>query len=461
MRLHFPSYSPDGQHLLGESGDGWIVLDGTRIGQGYGPPCWVDATRFIYSTDAGVFIRDINGPVTPVHPKPLIELAACPTAWAGRDPQRNVLVVSGREIPNAGQPAIAPDGHLEYREGDLRIEPSLCRQAAAWGDGVGGIHGYWRGDGTLNDYTVAAPEYRPRCVDTPAGPWLLTMTHTALRLRPFGQADGFVKELGDNQNLNAHVVCVGRTLKVVCQAGDGTLQFWEQSIDAPRAAIRVPIPAPVDNPPPPTPQEPPVSAPDLSAFYDYAERRWHELHATQRVSEQVDLFFQIVWEWWQSYPNVGLLRQAPGRTNHKGMSEDYLAVKHEGVVWSGDVVSGINTPNAAIWRTTLTREERQDAWAEPPVPESGTPAPNPGTPPPADDRELRELREEVRILREHVDILRELHAESSLVAIAESVFNEKAKSLNSEIANLKKRQYTVRVGRSWGHTHEASVEPVK
>lgn len=92
------------------------------------------------------------------------------------------------------------------------------------------------------DLTVAPPEYRPRVFDTPEGPWLLTMTHTALRLRPFGASDGFTLETGDNANLNSHLVCVGRTLHVVYQDAHGTLGRWTQSLDAPRSPFVVPTP---------------------------------------------------------------------------------------------------------------------------------------------------------------------------------------------------------------------------
>lgn len=154
MVTFFPSLSPDGQHVLGESGTGWIVLDGQPLVRGYGPPVWADNARILFASDdpRGTYLVELaTNAVARVHPEPLIELAACPTLWAGRDPQRNVLVVSDvhdmgnvHEIVNAGQPAIAANGRYIYRTGDDKIEPSICETAAAWGDGRGRILGEWR-----------------------------------------------------------------------------------------------------------------------------------------------------------------------------------------------------------------------------------------------------------------------------------------------------------------------------
>src|SRR5688500_15666114 len=117
---HFPIWNPSGMHLLGEDGAGGVLVDDHVIARGYGPPVWFDDKPLFASDDpaSGTFIYDATAgtdrhghPVAilrQVHPRPLIELAAGGGLWAGRDPSRNVLVVSdGREIPNAGQPAIA------------------------------------------------------------------------------------------------------------------------------------------------------------------------------------------------------------------------------------------------------------------------------------------------------------------------------------------------------------------
>lgn len=250
----FPRWSPDGRKVLGESGDGWITVNGARVTLGFGPPVWLDNERFLYSNDTGTW----TGGLHRAHDRPLVELAAGGGLWAGRDPQRNMLVISdGREIPNAGQPAFNSFGELIWREGDHRIEPTISADAAAWGDGAGRILGGLH-DGVDGDLTVAGPEYRPRLVDTPEGPWLLTMTHTELRLRPFGADRGFRITPGENQNLHADVVCVGRILQVIYQNSAGQTATWLRSIDDPKLPFAVPNPGTtVPNPgtPPMTEQE--------------------------------------------------------------------------------------------------------------------------------------------------------------------------------------------------------------
>ena len=139
----FPQLSPNGVHILAESGDGWVTVGGSKVVQGFAA-CWVDDERFLYSNDSGVWLYSlrVRDTLSRAHPKPLMETAACPTLWAGRDPSENLRVVSdGRRIPNAGQPAISTSGKLIYRTGDDKVEPSICETASAWGDGGGRIYG--------------------------------------------------------------------------------------------------------------------------------------------------------------------------------------------------------------------------------------------------------------------------------------------------------------------------------
>lgn len=454
MILFFPSLSPDGQHLLGESGTGYVVLDGQKLFVGFGPPVWRDQHSFIFSDELnpGVYLVGLAGErLAKLHDRPLIELAACPTKWAGRDPSRNVLVVSdGHEIVNAGQPSISPNGVLTFRTGDDKIEPSVCNTAEAWGEGAGLIFARSSDHpGTVNA-TVAGPEYRARLVDTPDGPWLLTMTHTALRLRPLKARDGFVRETGNNGNLNSHVVCVGRTLHVVYQDSSGKVGRWEQSIDAPREPfVDAPPPPPIDPPPPA------MSTPNrLDVVRDEFSKQPPAPNSTESCGEFTR---RVARRLHAEDANWGMLTKNPGEGQYQGFAVDALIYKPTQQVI--DILAGAEGPNPQpAWQEVPKRDSNH--WAVPPAGDDGDPGDeNPPPPPPPDGSELRELREEVRALREALRMVddRDEFAIQRLVQLVDRN-TEALRVLALETRKLQDRKYKVTLSRDWGHSHRGTVE---
>lgn len=424
---HFPQSNRAGTFLLGESGGreeegkNWILVNDHEIALGYGPPTWSDDSRFLFSRRTGTFVYDLitGSDQERVHPTPLIELAACPALWAGRDPQRNVLIVSdGRVIPNAGQPWIASDGSLVYRTGDDMIEPTCGGGNRAWGDGRA-VH-VMDSAGRGRSYVG---EFRPRLVSTPDGWALLTMTHTALRLRRnlFDDHLGWAREFGDNKNLNASVVCIGLELRVVCQDGAGNLQFWNQHMDARRERFDVPPP-----PPPPPPKEPLVE-PNYRAEIDALARQYHEL-ITRNTTSSIGLFVEIAaWTLAQKDPRVGHVGKPPnGGTQWNGHAVNCIAVQlsptlHRVVqiVWLAEAgnhdapPADRGKPGQPTWDPKSFESNRADNPWRPAFQPSGivTVPDNPPPPPPptnqpdftailrrldAQDAEIAKLRAELR-----------------------------------------------------------------
>lgn len=444
MITWFPSLSPDGQRVLGESGTGWVVLDGQPLVRGYGPPVWIDGTAYLYASDdpRGTFKRSLDAAFgVRVHPEPLIELAACPTLWAGRDPHRNVLVLSdGREIPNAGQPAISAEGHLIYRTGDDRIEPSISREVMAWGDGAGHIIGRFRFSNNV-DLTVAGPEYRPRCVDTPDGPWLLTMTHTALRLRPFGASDGFVLETSDNGNLNSHVVCVGRELRVVYQDARGHVGRWHQPIDAPRQPFAVPTPGT----PVPIPGTPgtPMPTPNHIAVVQAVRASYPTPLGTQHAAFLLELASRLP-------DGAGLLRKSGGTV--VTLPDDTTVAQDIICYPDGRIFDVLSDGEGAAMPT----------WAE----ANGSPvdpsryyrvsAAQPA--PPADNPPVPDHSDELKLLWAAVS---ELRRQNDRIYSRISNLETLTYALRQHIEQLEARTYRVVISRTWGHSHSGTVEVVE
>lgn len=264
-----PKFTPDGSRIVSGAGVLTVTDAVTNVSRdvmlnGWEPdPC--DNDTAIYNGQQGG-LRLLNlrtGADTQLDPRELIELACTRTPqrlfWAARDVQQNAVVSSvGHVIPNAGQPTISDGGFFGFRTGDDRIEPFACDLGLVWHNLRGQVFGFFIDHQVERHFTVPGrQEYRPVCIATPEGMWILAMTPTGFLLHPAGGTDGYQLETGDNRNLNAHAVWVNGEIRAVFNDSQGALLRWTVRLSDPRIDLRVTPPPPAPGPPPPpdtTPQ---------------------------------------------------------------------------------------------------------------------------------------------------------------------------------------------------------------
>lgn len=265
-----PKFTPDGKLIVSGAAVLTVTDAVTNVSRdvmlnGWEPdPC--DHETVLYNgAQNGLRLLNLRtGEDQQLDPRELIELACTRTPqrlfWAARDVQQNAVVSSvGHVIPNAGQPTISDGGFFGFRTGDDRIEPFACDQGLVWHDLRGQVFGFFLDHQVERHFTVPGrQEYRPVCIATPAGMWILAMTPTGFLLHPAGGTDGYPLETGDNRNLNAHAVWVNGEIRAVFNDNQGALLRWTVRLSDPRVDLRgtpsPPAPAPGPPPPPPPPQ---------------------------------------------------------------------------------------------------------------------------------------------------------------------------------------------------------------
>lgn len=422
------------------SGNGWnpkFTSDGTRIVSGAGvltvtdavtnvshdvmlngwepDPC--DTETVIYNgSQNGLRLLNLRtGADEQLDPRELIELACARTPqrlfWAARDVAANAIVSNaGHVIPNAGQPTIADNGFFGFRTGDDHIEPFACDQGLVWHDLRGTVSGFVLDNQTVRNFTVPGrQEYRPVCIATPAGMWLLTMTPTGLLLHQAGGTEGYELETGDNRNLNAHAVLVGDEVRVAFNNSRGTLLRWNQSLRAPRKSLIVtgPRPPPIDPPPPPPPQR--LTVPDrrqeTTSFLSPRLTQLDSLDATRAHSfEQLNALCQALA---RTDRRWGLLEKTSGARVKDRASDVLVYQVSDTEAQVVDVIAdaeGVKGTPRPTWIVKDIRPIRQ--WKAPfPL----TDAPPPPPPPPNCDA----------CQAENVRLQAELHALRSLLTEVE------------------------------------------
>lgn len=236
-----------------------------------------------------------TGVVTRLHDSEMNELAANAEIWAGVRAGRTYFFPSGLIVENAGQPYLTRRGRWIVNDG-TRFEPSICDigdsglVAEAWGDGGGRIYGRV-GNSLVTEWTVAGPEAHARVFDTPDGPYLCCGAgpgYPELRVRKAGEnvTRGWRNRLGENRTQHPDVVCLGRTIKVVCHDDAGREIPWSVTLDDEMVSFESTQPEPQPEPEPepqpepePEPQPEPEPAPMETTpnFEAYVRRRWDEL----------------------------------------------------------------------------------------------------------------------------------------------------------------------------------------
>lgn len=455
----FPRLSPNGQHVA--SGAGSLTVDGVDVGVRGWAPEWVSNTAFIYNAaQDGLRLFEIGRTATrALDPREFSETAGATTAtgllWAGRDPSTNTLQISdGRAVLNAGQPSLAEDGFLIFRVADDKIEPTACVQAAAWGDGRGQIFGFRRSDPAHTPANVTIPgrkHFRPVCIDTPTGPWLLTMTHTELLLHEFGGERGYLKVTGNDGNLHSHAVFRDDEFRVVFNDARGGLHRWTVKASDPRINLRGVVLPP---PPPPPPQRKP-EVPNRKSVVADVIKAHPEINSCDENSLDTGRALLIDWAAQrlnQSDPpatpiklrgrdwSIRWGRKSRGEPSKDGKADrpntDALTfLRADGRFEICDAISG-GKPCGATWDCGKVLEQGENGyWAPPQLgPESNTPPP----PPPPDCKAVSELlaivRQDLTACRDETDHLRRLKA--NLDAQLQSVTRALAEA-NAEIVRLK------------------------
>lgn len=346
----YPRFTPDAQHIV--SGDGDLSVDGESIGVIGWQPVPITEDSFVFNGGPGVGVRiyTIGSRIlSTVDPRELIELAGGGGRWAGRHAPSNTLIVSdGREIVGAGQPCLAADGALIYRQGDDKIEPSICLTAEAWGDGRGHLYGRWRGGPTV-DVTVGPHEARAVLLDTPEGPWVLCMAGISMHLRPLFGKTGYrppANLTGNNRNLHAHAVCIGREIRCVWQDDRGNQIRWDVSLDAPRKSLTQPTPEPDVITPDPEPE--PMAYEPIPSHLDVVLEVWNRCTPQQREAHAF-VAEAVAWELRQR----GLDFYVNQKRGVQGDSEDAISTPHEHGAggWAViDIIAGFGGDNPQpVW----------------------------------------------------------------------------------------------------------------
>jgi hypothetical protein len=403
------SFTKDGLHLLSTDGNGMLHVnakpwtEGQVHMRGFEPRA-LDNRLFISKTEQGVRMHDLLTRTSHIAwPVELNELAAGGGDWAGRDSQRNVLVVVQGdgiigEIPNAGQPHIGLDGSLTYRTGDDRVEPFITATAVAWGNGRGRIIARNRLTGEERDVTVGPAEYRPFLLDINGVPHTLVMAGTGLRLRELFGTKGWpvpAQFVGDNRNIGAWAVWDGADkVEAAWHSTTGELILYDFSLAMePVTLIDVAPPPPPIVIPPVTPEpEPQLMVPDRSAEAEaFLLPRLRRIDGDEPATSAITFAAvnDLCREFRKTDTNWYLLDKSPGQNNVRLRGVDVLlyqiTLSSAQVV---DLVSDAEGHDGVPRATWALKDIRPIEQAHPPfedvVQSPPTPPPTvPQEPPPA------------------------------------------------------------------------------
>jgi hypothetical protein len=238
---NFPIFSPDGLHLA--SGSGTLsIFDVTpatgaithqRLLPGYYPN-WLTTTRFVFSNGGNGStgrLRVSDAPYAAAAdllstPLPMSQLGAgggvfVSTLLAAGGPQTTVGTAAGITTTLSGRkdPAVdtngryilnATNGDAVYVSGIGRVSneigiftPRIATGGACWSLLPGYVTHGWKGGG-IETLALTAPEFNPLVVDTPAGPWILSLTETGaapgIYIHPWGNSNTVLLQAGTGPN---------------------------------------------------------------------------------------------------------------------------------------------------------------------------------------------------------------------------------------------------------------------
>ena len=248
----FPAIGPDGAVARGSAE---ITVDGRWLGSGIGP-AWLRAnTLVVKDFDDRLYTIDTETAVrAPLTNFVVQDHAAGGGVWAFVNPPIIYTAVS-----RTGQITEVYEHNGNNRDRSILL------------DGKEVHRGIVNNASTEGGYTVWS-RYEPRevwgrppqgvaqklgdglfglAVMTPEGPWVVLMTHTDLRVAPWGGTDGYILRTGEDNNLNPDALWVGDRLKVVWNTHRG--EAGEALVDL--AAPREPLTAEPPPPPPPPPEK--------------------------------------------------------------------------------------------------------------------------------------------------------------------------------------------------------------
>lgn len=233
-------------------------------------------------------------------------------------------------------------------------------------------------------------------------------------------------------------------------SGDKVAVLFVHGADVLHEVFTPPYPslAPEPKPEPkPDPQPEPVM-PNWKPFYDFLEPRWNA--APARTPAELHALVGV-WHHIFGHTTFGLFDRGGGR-----LSEDWIVEKQpDGSMVGQDVIVSMGLPTSTVSRLAPRHEPNPQNWRVPPVPVGDGGAIPP--PPPQDSPvDLEPLRAELRELRK---LSRAIEAEASVdravVAELKTFVNDLALTLEA----LQARKHTVKVGKTWGHSHDATVDP--
>lgn len=188
-------------------------------------------------------------------------------------------------------------------------------------------------------------EGNPITIETPEGPWLLFMTNSDLRLRPWNSELGYIITTGEDQNFNAYARYIGGNIQVVWNTATGELQkrlfgLHDNKVSVASAVIPTPNPDPNPNP---EPEPEPIKMPELpQAVQDIVQQLYtrHLDLARGDDDQRRQLTKMIVEQTVFNFPNDGYCWKASSPNNPP--SKDSMARQLDGKLYSWDLFNGAN-----------------------------------------------------------------------------------------------------------------------
>lgn len=296
----FPRFNPDGSRLTWER-------------DGYWQAQWLNPTTEIAQDGKHLVIGDVVTEFLTAN-----ELSAGGDVWAAyrTDPVR-VFTSTGLTLLGAACPVVNPAGKLGYVDDGQADVKSLVfdgrsvsrgavtdvrasRQALVW-SASGRTWGIRLDQLNQAHEIQAAPtEFRPIPIDTPTGPWVLSLTHTGFVLRPFGELNGYRFDNGGQTFYPDAVWRNGLIVTIFTNAnGEQSERVYDPQFSRVPlgvvAPVPAPAPAPIPVPVPSTPKEPVPMLGITDAQFSTLQRVRVQYGATVSPSEIGAILNEFTW----------------------------------------------------------------------------------------------------------------------------------------------------------------------
>lgn len=402
----FVRFSPSGRLAYGSQ---VLSVDGVAYAPGTSPR-WLSDAELVYTRQPdGALVGWPSGQVLDF--AGFNDVDACAARWAGWHAGRDELVTSwGLRLPGCRMPRLSETGlvyaqpapgdqwRLVGADGDVlvvgavrdvRVSPA---GAVAWSQHV---NGRWETRGALPTqpagavHVSAGDEFWPVPLDAPWESWVMSHTHTALWLRPWGEDRGYVVAEGVTDFPDARWTEAGWQ---VAWSDRGVLHTRLVPHDTPRMRLVDAAPGPpVPEPPPAVEPGDPMSTPQSIIDLMVAAGEHADVTHPGLRARDADAWMQIA-AGYACAKNANIGRKST--TPSSRISPDTMGCLAPGSPGSLYAVSIIrdNPDGGNEWRPTPLDHGlvRQTFHAVPPIPWETTPAPPvPPEPPPVGDFEAR------------------------------------------------------------------------